>query len=63
MIQNKKGQSTVEYVLLATAVVAAVVLFTIGKGEDSPFQKRLSNVLNQTSDGMGNMATRLMNSM
>ena len=52
-----KGQSTVEYILLVTAVVAVIILFTVGK--NSLFQTRLTNVFNQTSQDMLNVASHL----
>ena len=53
----RKGQSTVEYILLVTAVVAVIILFTVGNG--SLFQTRLSSVFNQTTQDMLNVASRL----
>ncbi len=52
-----KGQSTVEYILLVTAVVAVIILFTVGNG--SLFQTRLNTVFNQTTQDMLNVASRL----
>ena len=52
-----KGQSTVEYILLVTAVVAVVILFTAGNG--SIFQQRLNSVFNTTTQDMLNVATYL----
>jgi Flp pilus assembly pilin Flp len=52
-----KGQSTVEYILLVTAVVAVIILFTLGN--KSLFQTRLTNVFNQTSQDMLNVASYL----
>ncbi len=54
-----KGQSTVEYILLITAVVAVIVLFTVGN--NSLFQQRLNSVLNTTTQDMLNVASRLSN--
>ncbi len=53
---KQKGQSTVEYILLVTAVITVVILFTTNK--DGGFQKRLTNVLNQTTIGMEDVANR-----
>ena len=55
-----KGQSTVEYILLVTAVIAVIVLFTVGKG--SVFQQRLNSVFNSTTQDMLNVASRLQDS-
>ena len=52
-----KGQSTVKYILLVTAVVAVIILFTLGKG--SLFQTRLTNVFNSTTQDMLNVASYL----
>ncbi len=51
-----KGQSTVEYILLVTAVITVVILFTTNK--EGGFQKRLTNVLNQTTGSMEQVANR-----
>lgn len=56
---NKKGQSTVEYILLVTAVTAAIIFAT--SGSNSLFQKRLYNTMDITSNGMQSMAARLAN--
>ena len=53
-----KGQSTVEYILLVTAVIAVVVLFTTGNGNNS-FRHGLNQVLNSTTQDMLNTATYL----
>jgi hypothetical protein len=60
-MRARKGQSTVEYILLVTAVVAVIILFTTGK--NSPFQQRLNSVFNTTTQGMLNAANTLANSM
>ena len=52
-----KGQSTVEYILLVTAVVAVIILFTVGS--NSLFQTRLNTVFNQTTQDMLNVASLL----
>ncbi len=52
-----KGQSTVEYILLVTAVVAVIILFTTTK--DSTFQNRLTSVFNNATQDMLNVASRL----
>jgi len=56
-MRSHKGQSTVEYILLVTAVVAVVILFTAGNG--SIFQQRLNSVFNTTTQDMLNVATYL----
>ncbi|MDE1921242.1 MAG: class III signal peptide-containing protein [Candidatus Omnitrophica bacterium] len=57
-MRARKGQSLVEYILLVTAVIVVVVLFTTGKGTGS-FQSSLNSVFNQTTQGMLNAATYL----
>ena len=52
-----KGQSTVEYILLVTAVLAVIILFTTGN--NSVFQQRLNSVFNTTTQDMLNVASRL----
>ena len=52
-----KGQSTVEYILLVTAVIAVIILFTAGK--NSLFQQRLNSVFNTTTQDMLNAASYL----
>ena len=56
-----KGQSTVEYILLVTAVTLVVVLFTTSKGPGS-FQGGLNQVLNETTQDMLNQAALLSSS-
>lgn len=53
---RQQGQSTVEYILVVTAVIAVVILFTTNK--DTGFQKQLTNVLNQTTGSMEQVANR-----
>ena len=55
--RQSSGQSTIEYILLVTAVVAVAILITGGK--DSLFQKRLSNTINITTNGMETIANSL----
>jgi len=59
-IKNKRGQSTVEYVLLVTAVVA-VIIFMIAVPK-SPFQQTMNDTLTNTIGEVGNMSDRLQNS-
>jgi len=58
--KKRKGQSTVEYILLVTAVIIILLVFLTGT--NSPFQKRVNETLQQATDGMVNMANRLRNS-
>jgi hypothetical protein len=61
MISKRSGQSTVEYILLVTAVIAVVIFFTTG--DNNVFQNRLINVFNQTTQDMVNAANRLSNAL
>ena len=56
-MRKDQGQSTVEYILLVTAVVLVVVLFTTGK--DNLFSTRLNSVFNTATQDMLNVSTRL----
>jgi len=56
-MRANQGQSTVEYILLVTAVIAVIVVFTAGN--KSLFQTRLTSVFNQTTQDMVNVSTYL----
>lgn len=56
-IKNNRGQSTVEYVLLMTAVVAVIIaMVTSNKGG---LQGQLNATLNSAISGVGTMSDRL----
>jgi preprotein translocase subunit SecG len=57
-MRTKKAQSTVEYILLVSAVIVVVVLFTTQTGNHS-FQGGLNSVFNSTTQDMLNVANRL----
>ena len=57
LIKKKKGQSTVEYIILVTAVVAVVIVFVVNP--TSPFRSRLNQTLGNATDAMVSMANRL----
>ena len=57
-MRARKGQSTVEYILLVTAVILVVILFTTGTGKGS-FRNSLNQVFNQSTQDMLNVASRL----
>jgi Flp pilus assembly pilin Flp len=59
-IKNKRGQSTVEYVLLMTAVVAVIIAFVSSK--DTGLQKQLNATLNTVSGDIGSMGDQLTSS-
>ena len=56
-IKNKKGQSTVEYVLLVTAVLGVIIAFVAGSG--SGFKNQLGNSLNTATSDMNSLAGTL----
>jgi hypothetical protein len=59
-----KGQSTVEYLVLVTAIIAVVLLFTVGRpGQPSVFQNKLTNTLETMADQMTNVANRLRSTL
>lgn len=57
MLKNRKGQSTVEYIILVTAVIAVIIFFVVKK--DSPFQTVLNETLTTTTQDMVNMAHKI----
>ena len=54
--RKKKGQSTLEYILLATGVVAAMIIFL---GQDGPFMQTINEGITEVADGFGDMSTRI----
>ena len=59
-IKNKRGQSTVEYVLLVTAVLAVIIAFVTSK--NGGFQTQLNTTLNTATSDMSTIATTLSSS-
>jgi len=55
--KKRKGQSTVEYLVLVAAVIAVILLF-VGN-QNSPFRTKLNGVLDSATNSMTNMAGRL----
>jgi len=53
--KKKKGQSTVEYIILIAAVLAALIIFL---GPGGPFQTAYNTTINSGTDGMEDMADR-----
>jgi len=53
-IKNKRGQSTVEYILLVTAVVAVMIVFATT--QNGGFQSQLNTTLTTVTNTMSNMA-------
>ena len=60
MLRSKKGQSTVEYIIIVAGVIAVVILFAGGR--NSPFFQALNKTYASATNGMENMANRLGNS-
>ncbi|MCK5015292.1 MAG: class III signal peptide-containing protein [Candidatus Omnitrophica bacterium] len=52
--KKRKGQSTVEYIILVAAIIAALIIFLPGT-----FQTAYNAALESGTDGMENMADRL----
>jgi uncharacterized protein (UPF0333 family) len=57
--KKKKGQSTVEYIILVAAVLAALIIFLRPGGV---FQTAFNQTINEGTDGMQEMSNRLRNS-
>ena len=55
--RKKKGQSTVEYIILVAAVIGALILFVPGT-----FTTAYNQTLETGTNGMTNMAARLAGS-
>lgn len=54
--QQKKGQSTVEYIILVAAVLAVLIIFLRPGG---PFSNTFNSALNNSTGSMAVMGTRL----
>ncbi len=54
--RKKKGQSTLEYILLVTGVVAAMIIFL---RSDGPFMNTVNAGISEVADGIRDMATRI----
>jgi uncharacterized protein (UPF0333 family) len=60
-IKNKRGQSTVEYILLVTAVLAVLIAFFANGGQYG-FTNQLNSTLNQAAADMSTMQSTLVDS-
>ena len=58
-IKKKKGQSTVEYLILVTAVVAVIIFFVLGSSGTSVFKNTINAAYDQSTNSMVNMSQRL----
>jgi len=61
MVKNKKGQSTLEYIILVTAVIVVIISFLVSSA--SPFRVQLNKTINGTVSMMDTMTIRLSNSL
>jgi len=59
-IKNKKGQSTVEYILLVTAVLAVIIVFVTGN--KSMFKTTLVNAVNSSIQDINTEAAQFSGS-
>lgn len=59
MIRSKRGQSTIEYLILVAGVIAILIVFLQSGGV---FRTALNTTYQQATDGMVNMANRLKSS-
>ena len=59
MLRSKKGQSTVEYLILVAGVIAILIVFM---REGGTFRNALNNTYTTATNGMETMANRLQNS-
>lgn len=57
--RKKKGQSTLEYIIMITGVIAVLIIFL---GPSGIFKSAFGNTLQQGTNGMEDMANRLRNS-
>ena len=60
MLKNKRGQSTIEYIILVTAVIVIILLFMMSG--NSPFKRAMNETLNSITDEMTNMSDRFQGS-
>ena len=60
-IKNKRGQSTVEYILLLTAVVVVIIAFFSSTNKGG-FQSQINATLNQATQDMNTMSGMLVSS-
>lgn len=57
MKKKQKAQSTLEYVILATAVIVVIIAMVLGK--ESPFKKTLNSTLNTSIGHMNTLSQKL----
>ena len=59
MLKNNKGQSTLEYIILVTAVVAVLLVFL---GPSGIFRTTYNTTLDQVTNSMTSMSNRIAGS-
>ena len=57
--KKRRGQSTVEYIILVAAILAALIIFLAPGG---PFAASFNRAINTGTQGMEDMANRLSTS-
>jgi uncharacterized protein (UPF0333 family) len=57
MLKNKRGQSTLEYIILMTAVVVVIIAFVISP--NSPFKTAMNTTLNSGTQMMMSMGNQI----
>lgn len=57
MIKDRKGQSTLEYIILVTAII--VVIIALVMGSNSPFSKGLNDTYGRMLNSTNVMSNRL----
>ena len=57
MFRKTKGQSTVEYILLVTAVIGVMIFFLTNK--NGGLQGKLNSTVDTAANSIGNMSDRL----
>lgn len=57
---NRKGQNTIEYVIVVAVVIAAILAFL---GPSGPFRSALNTTLNTATGTMEMMSSRYQNSI
>ena len=60
MLKNKRGQSTLEYIILVTAVVAVLLVFL---GSNGTFQSVFNRTLVDVTSTMNMKSNRYVNSI
>jgi len=54
--RKKKGQTTIEYIIVVTGVIAVIIIFF---GPGGPFRTAYNNTMTYGTNGMDAMANRL----